>query len=66
MLKMEMDKLLIPNMERALKLFKALEVAQTLEDEYEVDKATRHAKTELKMVFKAIRKHSVILEKELK
>lgn len=62
---MKMNILLEAEMNRALKLLKALELAKEIEEEYETD-ATRHAKTELKLLFKSIRKHSVIFEKEWK
>jgi hypothetical protein len=65
----KMDELLKAEMTRALNLLEALKVAKEIEGEiepeYQID-TTRHAKTELRMIFKAIRKHSVQLEKDWK
>jgi hypothetical protein len=59
-----MKNLLENEMKRALILMEALEVARELEDEYEVEKATRHAKLELRGLYKQIRRHTITFEKE--
>lgn len=59
-----MDKLLEQEMQRALQLMEALKVAKELEDKYEVEKATRHAKLELRALYKQIRRHTITFEKD--
>jgi hypothetical protein len=59
-----MNDLLKNEMTRALKLMEAMEIARELEDKYEVEKATRHAKLELRALYKQIRRHTITFEKD--
>jgi hypothetical protein len=59
-----MKTLLEQEMQRALKLMEALEKAKELETEYQVENATRHAKLELRALYKQIRRHTITFEKD--
>jgi hypothetical protein len=59
-----MKTLLEQEMQRALMLMKALEEAKQLEDKYKIENATRHAKLELRALYKQIRRHTITFEKD--